>query len=468
MYGAIEHPTLEDLVTMVNDYADEMKEELGDEFRWEDLRLWKGDLRKAFTLLNVRAGDVKFFACELTDGLVLFYHTGLFGWTGTPFCFQVVTRAIERLVRMRIKGRMRMFVDDGMGVTMKQFLERDTGQMREVCEALLGPMAIAEDKWEWGRRLTWIGWDIDLDARRVTISRRNFMKTLHGFFTLDESNVQVRELERVASWASRYSTILRVMEPFSKALYAETGGMQNRFAFKSLKSMGARIAVWMWRAMLCLLHLNEATFGRTLDSFRPRPAEVMVEFDASLSGFGLVISDMREGRLLGCGSALFPFHLGEQSRWQNSAEFIAIVIAIISLVQLGYSNVGIKVRGDNVSSMKWGKEEHFTSVLCFSAALVFILLSVAFNISIVETEHVPGEENVICDAMSRGYRPEDLGVSRDETLNLESKAVKLGLALCDPTKEIESQDAFMDLWHSTQDLIGLLRGTQEAAESGDE
>jgi len=468
MYGEIEHPTLEDLVTMVNEYADEMKAKLGNEFRWEDLRLWKGDLRKAFTLLNVRAGDVKFFACELTDGLVLFYHTGLFGWTGTPFCFQVVTRAVERLVRMRIKGRMRMFVDDGMGVTMKQFLEQDIGQMREVCEALLGPLAIAEDKWEWGRRLTWIGWDIDLDEERVTISRRNFMKTLHGFFTLDESNVQVRELEKVASWASRYSTILRVMEPFSKALYAETGGMQNRFAFKSLRSMGARIAVWMWRAMLCLLHLNESTFGRTLNSFRPRPAEVMVEFDASLSGLGLVISDLREGKLLGCGSAVFPFQLGEQSRWQNSAEFIAIVVAIICLVQLGYSNVGIKIRGDNVSSMKWGKEEHFTSALCFSAALVFILLSVAFNINVVETEHVPGEENMICDAMSRGYRPEDLGVSGDETLNLESEVVKLGLVLCDPTKEVESQDSFTKLWHSTQNLIGLLRKAQEIGEGGDD
>jgi hypothetical protein len=171
LYGKIEHPTLQELVEMINNFADEKREEMGSAFKWEDVCLWKGDLRKAFTLLNVRPGDVRLFACELSDGLVLFYHSGLFGWTGTPYCFQVVTRVVQRLVQARVKGRMKMFVDDGMGVTMKKDLQHDLDVMREVAEELLGPLAIADDKWEWGRRLTWIGWDIDLDKERVTISR---------------------------------------------------------------------------------------------------------------------------------------------------------------------------------------------------------------------------------------------------------------------------------------------------------
>jgi hypothetical protein len=47
MYGPIEHPTLDDLVQMINDFVDQAQEELGDDFRWEDVRLWKADLRKA-------------------------------------------------------------------------------------------------------------------------------------------------------------------------------------------------------------------------------------------------------------------------------------------------------------------------------------------------------------------------------------------------------------------------------------
>ena len=48
LYGAIEHPTLEDLVRMVLEYAAEMKQKLGAAFKWEDLVIWKGDLRGAF------------------------------------------------------------------------------------------------------------------------------------------------------------------------------------------------------------------------------------------------------------------------------------------------------------------------------------------------------------------------------------------------------------------------------------
>ena len=461
MYGRIEHPTLEELMGMVNGFADEMKAKMGSTFKWEDLRLWKGDLRKAFTLLNVRPADVRFFACELSDGLVLLYHTGLFGWTGTPFCFQVITRVIQRLVQARVKGRMKMFVDDGMGITMRQHLQHDVSVMREVCEQLLGPLAIAEDKWEWGRRLTWIGWDIDLDRQRVTISRRNFMKTLFGIFSVNEDRVQVRELEKVASWASRYSVILRVMDPFSKALYAELTGMVNRFAYKPLRSVGARVSLWMWRVMLCLLHLDEETFGRSFGSFRAQEADILVEFDASLSGVGLIFTDLRNNQPIGCGSAQFPFHLNE-SRWQNSAEFMAVVVAIICLAQMGISGVGIKLKGDSISALRWGAEEHVSSSLCFCAALVFALLSVALDIHVVEWEHIPGEEHFFCDALSRGYRPEDLGVAAHEILDLGSDEIRWGLMLCDPTKEIENEGDFLGLWRGIQDLMKSLKEHDKA------
>ena len=46
MYGSIEHPTLEDLVQIINEFTDQAREELGENFRWEDVRLWKADLRK--------------------------------------------------------------------------------------------------------------------------------------------------------------------------------------------------------------------------------------------------------------------------------------------------------------------------------------------------------------------------------------------------------------------------------------
>ena len=458
MYGEINHPTLEDLMGMVNGYADTMRQQMGDEFKWEDLQLWKGDLRKAFTLLNVRPDGVKLFACELTDNLVLFYHTGLFGWTGTPYCFQVITRVVERLVQAGIKGRMKMFVDDGMGVTLRQFLQHDMEVMDRVCKDLLGPMAIAADKWESGRRLTWIGWIVDLDQKRVTISRRNFLKTLYGFFSVDMERVQVKDVERLASWASRYTTILRVMEPFSQALYAEETGMRNRHVYKAFKGIGGRVAVWMWRAMLCLQHLNEETFGRTFDSFRERAADFLLEYDASLGGLGLCLTDLRTGKLLGVGAMRFPFDLGEESRWQNTAEFMAVVMGLVSLVRLGYSSITIKLKGDNISSLRWGSKEHFSSRLCFKAALVYIMMAVAFDMRVVEAEHVPGKDNGFCDALSRGSSPESLGVAACDVLPLEGdRLVRGALHLCDPTEEVQGLESFTSLWRGVSDIINEIR-----------
>ncbi len=458
-YGSIVHPTLEELINMINEYADEMRATMGEDFRWDELRLWKADLRKAFTLLDVRPDCVKYFACELTDNLVLLYNSGGFGWTGTPYCFDVPTRVISRRVKVSIRGKSRMFVDDAMGVVLARWLAHDQAVMKSVSEGLLGPHAMADEKSESGVRLTWIGWDVDLSRRRVTISRRNFMKTLYGFFMVDVEHVQVREIERLASWASRYSVILRVMEPFNGAIYAELAGMHNRHTYKSLRGMGARVAVWMWRVMLCLLRLNEDTFGRTFDSFRPRSAELLIEFDASLEGIGLVITDLRAGKMVGLDGVTFPFSLGGLSRFQNSSEFIAVTVGCACVARAGYRGVGIALRGDNISSLSWGSSEHFSSRLCTPAVLFFMLLTTTFDLRVVTAEHIPGEENIVCDLLSRGHRPGDLGVPMGRGLDLETPMMQKILGLCDPSHEISSEEAFLQLWKGIRKVLQDLEGT---------
>ena len=200
-YGDIRHPTIDEIVRMVMDFARDKQQELGEGFRWEDLRMWKADLRGAFTLLNYHADDVRLMACELTGDLVCIYHTGQFGWTGMPFAFDIITRTLRKLVRSVIRGRMTMYVDDMIAVCMAWDLEHDKGQAKAVSEGLLGSKAIADDKWADGTRLDVIGWTVDLTQRLVTIARKNFLKTLYGFFEVDLSRpVQVRTLKRLASW----------------------------------------------------------------------------------------------------------------------------------------------------------------------------------------------------------------------------------------------------------------------------
>ena len=63
--------------------------------RRQDLRILKMDLKGAYTLLSFRPEDVGLFDMLLTGDLVYFQLAGIFGWSGTPAAFQVVTRAIS-------------------------------------------------------------------------------------------------------------------------------------------------------------------------------------------------------------------------------------------------------------------------------------------------------------------------------------------------------------------------------------
>jgi hypothetical protein len=63
------------------------------------------DLKGAFTLLYVLPEDVPLISFELTGNLTVMFHTGMFGYTGMPASFDVVSRVVARNVQLRIKGK---------------------------------------------------------------------------------------------------------------------------------------------------------------------------------------------------------------------------------------------------------------------------------------------------------------------------------------------------------------------------
>ena len=73
----------------------------------------------------------------------------------------------------------------------------------------------------------------------------------------------------------------------SGALNRMTWGRTEQHALFFM-SEEAIIAVQCWRAMLCLVRYRETEFTRTLESFTHTTPVVIAEFDASLSGAGLI------------------------------------------------------------------------------------------------------------------------------------------------------------------------------------
>lgn len=494
-WGHLTLPTIVTLVRMILSYENAQRIRLGVLFNLSMIVLLKGDLSKAFTLLSFSADSVELTASELyqpnwdpltqeqsdlyhsllqtlhidepyssstqpsgTGSWSMLYHTGSFGLRILPFVFGVVSRFLLFLLSVAIRGSIDAYVDDFMACTLLEYLAHDVACICEVVSLLLGPHAIEWGKWFAGRQVEWIGWSIDLDTRRVSFARRNYLKVLHGFFSFDvDRHVQVRHLVKLASWASRYTTVLRTLTPFTSSLYSQVSGMKNLDAFIPL-SPPTIIAIWMWRATLLQLGASQADFSRPLDSFSDENANYCLEYDSCLSGTGLIISylpPLIDRRL--CGQTEFPFQCGQDSSFQNVAELTPVAIGLASLAQLGVRHARIRLIGDSTTSLAWSKSGKFTGSLCTRTAIILMLVAVIYDLTIVDAIHIPGDDNGLCDHLSRGYtNPSTLGFSPPDTLDFtQDSKLSILLELCDPTLEspFVSESEFIRFWTQARTVV---------------
>lgn len=498
-WGTLTLPTIHSLVQQILCFEDSQRSALGASFDPASLILLKGDLSKAFTLLSFTPESVELTASEIyqpswepltseqsdlcatlvqqlhgsdlsmqgqvhptTPSWSFLYHTGSFGLRLLPFVFGVVSRFLIFLISTAIFGRIDAYVDDFMVVTTREHLAHDQAVIAEIVTLLLGPHSIEWSKWYAGRQGEWIGWQIDLDARRVSLGRRNLLKVLYGFFNFDTSrHIQARHLLRLASWASRYTTVLRMLSPFTTYLYTQTNGMRNLEAFIPLQ-FATRVSIWVWRAALLQLLLHGSDYSRPLDSFRTDIALYLLEFDSSLEGSGLLVfplEDREEPRRVPstlCGQWIFPFNCHKDSSFQNTCELIPVVLGCLALGLRGVRHTRLALRGDSTSALAWGATGRFSGDLVTRTAVVLTVLSVQFDYTIVDAQHIPGVENLVCDALSRDTTtPLELGYSPSEIISNhpDSPFMEL-LHLCDPTlpSPFASETTFNEFWRLVRDF----------------
>ena len=113
-------------------------------------------------------------------------------------------------------------------------------------------------------------------------------------------------------------------------------------------------------------------FTRTIESFAPTTPVIAAEFDASLKGAGLIWF-AREGGTevaLGvCAVDLSFLEFGDDSSYQNLAEFTGAIIAVAGQIILGLSGSGLALRGDSIMANTWAFTEMFRCVFDFRLIL---------------------------------------------------------------------------------------------------
>ena len=213
----------------------------------------------------------------------------------------------------------------------------------------VGPGAIADDNTKntdgLQRRIDGLGYNINLADgvanARVSIGKRNRLKTTtYGFFTVDvHKPVPLITIEKLASWSARYGFICVSHKPFTGALFGAMKGHKRNVSITLGKP--AKRAILFWKAIMCAIALNGRAFARPLASFLPRQEEFVIRFDASLSGVGILLGPPKADELDstrqleprwvgGVAVSLLDLGFGEDSSFQNAAEFIGATLSLFS------------------------------------------------------------------------------------------------------------------------------------------
>ena len=179
VWGIIKHPTISDLVMMVLEFFDSLNDA-----NWNELVLWKMDLKGAYTLLSFQPNVVRYLGGELISGDYIFFLSGIFGWNGTPSAFQVVTRAIQFECDKQLAGKAKMYVYDLMGICLRSQVDSEINIITNICFTLFNSECIESSKTLIGRRLDFIGYTVDLDQRLISVSERNYLKCIMVFVQL--------------------------------------------------------------------------------------------------------------------------------------------------------------------------------------------------------------------------------------------------------------------------------------------
>ena len=338
-------------------------------------------------------------------------------------------------------------------------MEDDLLRCKTTCTNLLGPDAVEDSKTETGRRLTTLGFDVDLHKSLVTISDKNVMRAFHGFVNLDTSKkVNLKMMQQVSSWGSRYSNINVLMKPFVHELYSSYQGRREHVLF-DLEPTTARV-VKLFRLFLALTALEEITFSRSLVSFQIKRPTKVVEFDASLKHIGVLYyrrnSDGSETPLGGGAVSIAQLNFGVDASFQNTAEFIAALLGILGLVQLGITPSDIELRGDSITALSWASKTVFHSDLLGNASLVFVMQSLYTKVNVAVVTHLTAADNWKTDYLSRGGTLKLSGLKENRFVGLKEVNLQNSdmIETCNPRRKIESDLDFFRMWIQLRESLG--------------
>jgi hypothetical protein len=204
----------------------------------------------------------------------------------------------------------------------------------------------------------------------------------------------------LASLAQRYSLALCGMKNFVQPLNSLCGRVGN---MKSIRvSSAARFAVEMWRIAAVCLFADSASLAVPISLLimdKTVYPHYYIISDAGPDLAGFAIYDAL-GELIFYSAYAWPFVRNDN--YQNAKEFLAFLLALVSLViHKDIKDCCIHWTGDNSSALTWVDNQRCSSSFAQLAFTAFSFLSLRRKVVVVEVKHRPGHLMGAIDALSR-------------------------------------------------------------------
>ena len=156
-----------------------------------------------------------------------------------------------------------------------------------------------------------------------------------------------------------------------------------------------------------------------------------------------------------------PFELEGDSSFQNSMEFIGVVLALGLLALNGFRDVRFRLRGDSKTALAWSQKQRFNTGPSEAAAVAFLLFAQECGLRMGEEEDdlqfILGIVNVACDSMSRGSSPTELGYLPELIRSVEKGDVLYELLeLCNPLRRATTEGETGVRYRRMREIIGAL------------
>ena len=197
---------------------------------------------------------------------------------------------------------------------------------------------------------------------------------------------------------------------------------------------------------------------------RTRNPDYVVETDASLGGVGIILykGQSLDTCLGGSAVSIKGFGFGIDSSFQNTAEYIGMVLGILALVKMGVRDVDVLIRGDSTTALSWVTEGRIKGPHAVNAAVVVTSLYIRFGIRPRYSVFLAGLDNHKADLLSR---IEEKGITVEQAMTenghgyapiidlRDNPSTDVLIRMCDPKVRIEHEDEFTMLWQTVREAM---------------